>query len=62
MYDEQTRAALQRNLEVSQALEDERIARGVEFALLRRAEQQAFPSISPGAPARRGEPGDLEET
>jgi NADH dehydrogenase/NADH:ubiquinone oxidoreductase subunit G len=41
VYDEQTRAALQRNLEVSQALEDERIARGVEFALLMRADQGA---------------------
>lgn len=43
VYDEQTRAMLQRNLEVSQALEDERIARGVEFALLTRAEQGALP-------------------
>ena len=46
VYDEQTRAALQRNLEVSQALEDERIARGVEFALLTRAEQGALPDPS----------------
>jgi hypothetical protein len=46
VYDEQTRAALQRNLEVSQALEDERIARGVEFALLMRAEQEALPEGS----------------
>jgi NADH dehydrogenase/NADH:ubiquinone oxidoreductase subunit G len=43
VYDEQTRAVLRRNLEVSQALEDERIARGVEFALLTRAEQRALP-------------------
>jgi len=46
VYDEQTRAALQRNLEVSQALEDERIARGVEFALLTRAGQGALPDPS----------------
>lgn len=50
VYDEQTRAVLQRNLEVSQALEDERIARGVEFALLTRAAQEA-----------RGEPWALPE-
>jgi hypothetical protein len=43
VYDEQTRAVLQRNLEVSQALEEERIARGVELSLLRRAEQGALP-------------------
>lgn len=46
VYDEQTRDMLQRNLEVSQALEDERIARGVEFALLMRAEQEALPGSS----------------
>jgi hypothetical protein len=43
VYDEQTREALRRNLEVSKALEDERIARGVEFALLTRAERGALP-------------------
>ena len=49
VYDEQTRDALRRNLEVSQALEDERIARGVEFALLTRAGQGAGRS-DPGEP------------
>jgi len=44
VYDEQTRAMLQRNLEVSQSLEDERIARGVEFALLSQAAKQSDPS------------------
>lgn len=39
VFDEQTRDALRDNIEISKALEDERIARGVEFALLMRAEQ-----------------------
>ncbi|MEM9455558.1 MAG: hypothetical protein AAGF11_15360 [Myxococcota bacterium] len=40
VFDEQTRDALRQNIEISKALEDERIARGVEFALLMRAEQE----------------------
>lgn len=48
VYDEQTRAAMKRNLEVSQALEDERIAHGVEFALLMRAGQGALPEADDG--------------
>lgn len=39
VFDEQTRDALRENIEISKALEDERIARGVEFALLMRAER-----------------------
>lgn len=46
VFDEQTRDVLQRNLEISQAMEDERIARGVEFALLMRAEPDALPEPS----------------
>ncbi|MCX4242409.1 coiled-coil domain-containing protein [Paraliomyxa miuraensis] len=46
VFDTQTRDVLQRNLELSQALEDERIARGVEFALLMQAEQEALPESS----------------
>ena len=57
VYDEQTRELLQHNLEVSQALEDERIARGVEFALLMRAEQDALPAASePSAPVESSDP------
>lgn len=57
VYDEQTRELLQHNLEVSQALEDERIARGVEFALLMRAEQEALPAASePAAPVESSDP------
>lgn len=40
VFDEQTRDALRQNIEISKALEDERIAQGVEFALLMRAEQE----------------------
>jgi hypothetical protein len=59
VYDEQTRELLQRNLDVSQALEDERIARGVEFALLMRAEQEALPAASePSAPAESSDPAE----
>lgn len=43
VYDEQTRDAMQRTLEASQALEDDRIARGVELSLLMRAEPRALP-------------------
>lgn len=46
VFDEQTHDVLQRNLEISQALEDERIARGVEFALLMQAEHEALPEPS----------------
>jgi hypothetical protein len=56
VYDEQTHAALQRNLEVSQALEDDRIARGVEFALLMRAEPAALPE--PSEPDESSEPSE----
>lgn len=56
VYDEQTRDVLQRNLEVSQALEDERIARGVEFALLMQAEQEAL-AAAPGAAEPAGSSG-----
>ena len=41
VFDEQTRDALRENIEISKALEDERIARGVEFALLMQAEREA---------------------
>ena len=51
-----TREVLQRNLEVSQALEDERIARGVEFALLMQAEQEAL-AAAPGATEPSGSTG-----
>lgn len=40
VFDEQTQDALRENLEISKALEDERIARGVEFALLMRSQDE----------------------
>jgi NADH dehydrogenase/NADH:ubiquinone oxidoreductase subunit G len=41
VFDEQTRDVLRENIEISKALEDERIARGVEFALLMQADREA---------------------
>jgi len=40
VFDEQTRDALRKNIEISRAMEDERIASGVEFALLMQAERE----------------------